>query len=236
MPIAIASFPDVSLGRWEIAEYITIAFVIIGVIGEFFSEFTNVVKSKEDKHRLGRISTLVLIVALVAELICLVKVNQLSGQIIAVLQKNTADAQKDAAVVRLETEKLKALFSWREISPENREKFAILVKNAPKGGVTIQSLAGNPEAVSFGLQLGQVLKLAGYNVTDDPGRLMAVGVPPVGVEITVKQDTAAQPIFAGPLQRALASINIDAVGKLNDIAGDGVILTIYGKPYSIPTK
>jgi hypothetical protein len=69
--------------------------VIAGVVGEFFADFSNVWGVRDIPHRkdrLGKISTLVLIVGLAAELVCLVSANILSGRIIATLGQQTAQA------------------------------------------------------------------------------------------------------------------------------------------------
>jgi hypothetical protein len=87
--------PDMILARWEYGEYASAFIVILGVVGEFLAEFTNVwgVRDSRDRRdRLGKKSTLILIVGLVAELVCLVSTNIVSGRIIASLGQQTAEA------------------------------------------------------------------------------------------------------------------------------------------------
>ena len=98
MPVTnpdIASL-DAFLSRWEAAEYAAEAFVIIGCVGEFIAEFSQI-RTQEWRHQLGKISLLVLISALALELGALVRTNALSGQEIARLNGTAADAIARAA-------------------------------------------------------------------------------------------------------------------------------------------
>ncbi len=67
--------------RWEYGEYASAAIVIVGVVGEFLADFSNVWSVRDVPERwdkLGKLSTLVLIAGLAAELVCLVNTNVLS--------------------------------------------------------------------------------------------------------------------------------------------------------------
>jgi hypothetical protein len=88
-----------SLGRWEAAEYVCAALVTLGCVGEFIAEFTHwfTGEVKERKERLAKYSTLLLIFALAAELVCLVKTNQLSGMMIAALNQEAGAARRAAS-------------------------------------------------------------------------------------------------------------------------------------------
>ena len=70
---------DALLSRWEAAEYAAEAFVIVGCVGEFIAEFSQI-RTQEWRHQLGKISLLVLISALALELGALVRTNVLSAQ------------------------------------------------------------------------------------------------------------------------------------------------------------
>jgi hypothetical protein len=87
---------DALLSRWEAAEYAAEAFVIVGCVGEFIAEFSQI-RTQEWRHQLGKISLLVLISALALELGALVRTNVLSGQEIARLNGTAADAIARAA-------------------------------------------------------------------------------------------------------------------------------------------
>ncbi len=70
----------------------------LGCIGEYIAEFTNWLSAgvKERKERLSKISTLILIGALAAELICLVRTNQKSGELVGSLGQVASEADKAA--------------------------------------------------------------------------------------------------------------------------------------------
>jgi hypothetical protein len=84
-----------TLTRWEYGEYASAAVVILGVVGEFLADFSNVwrVRDVPDRRdKLRKLSTLVLIAGLAAELVCLVSTNVVSGHIIASLGRQAAEA------------------------------------------------------------------------------------------------------------------------------------------------
>jgi hypothetical protein len=88
---------DGLLSWWEGVEYVAEAFVIVGCVGEFGAEFTTI-GTAESRHRLSRLSLLILITALVIELGALVRTNGLSGQEISLLNGIAAEARTRAAI------------------------------------------------------------------------------------------------------------------------------------------
>lgn len=87
-----------SLSRWELAEYISTGLVTIACIGEYIADFTDWFTggNKERKERLTKTSTLLLIAALSAELLCVVRTNQLSGGVIDSLGNKATEADGKA--------------------------------------------------------------------------------------------------------------------------------------------
>ena len=87
-----------SVSRWEIAEYVCAAFVTIACAGEYVADFTNWFTGgmKERKERLAKRSTLLLIVALSLELICLVRNKALSEMLIGTLSDKAEKADSKA--------------------------------------------------------------------------------------------------------------------------------------------
>jgi hypothetical protein len=104
-----------------------------------------------------------------------------------------------------------ASLKGRVITPEQRKEFINLLLDAPKGAVRIESIASNEEAANFAKQMSNMLKDSGYTVSENLGSMMPFGPPPTGVLLRVKS-ADVQPLWGGPLQRALAHINIDAKG------------------------
>jgi hypothetical protein len=117
--------PDVSslddlLGRWELVEYVGEAFVIIGCVGEFFADFTKL-RTEEWRHRLGRLSLLLLISALAVELVAIVRTNSLSGKEIALLNGISADARLRAANAESQVAEAKATAESAKVTAKGFE-------------------------------------------------------------------------------------------------------------------
>ncbi len=93
MPISVL---ESSLVFWDWAGYISTTLVFIGVVGESVIELTNWVKLPERSRRIGKISTLILIVGLAGELISTVKISGVTGEITANLKREAGDAKKSA--------------------------------------------------------------------------------------------------------------------------------------------
>jgi hypothetical protein len=85
-----------ALRCWEIAEYVFAFFVAVACAGEYIADFTNLFtqEEREAKERLAKRSTLLLIVALVLELICLVKTNSISGMLTGSLRDTAEEADR----------------------------------------------------------------------------------------------------------------------------------------------
>jgi hypothetical protein len=93
----VASLSE-SLSRWEYAEYVCAALVALACAGEYVADFTDQLTGgvEEQKKRLAKGSTLLLIVALALELTCLVKTNSLSGRLIGSLSDKAEHADEEA--------------------------------------------------------------------------------------------------------------------------------------------
>jgi hypothetical protein len=104
------------LSFWEDAGYVTLAAVAIGVAGEYIHEFSERFKRFPwGKANGAKASTLLLIAALAAELYVTIKINSISGQIIAFLSEETSAANGKVEILRkdnLELEKALALERW----------------------------------------------------------------------------------------------------------------------------
>jgi hypothetical protein len=96
------------LHRWEVAEYISEVFVIVGCAGELVADFFTRLPKKVREH-IGTWSTVVLILALTVGLKCLIKTNELSGSVIGSLgdkaeeagrKANTATANSETALTK----------------------------------------------------------------------------------------------------------------------------------------
>jgi hypothetical protein len=92
-----------SLDLWEYFEYSATAIVFVAAAGECCAEFTKWPQRRGIKERLAKLSTLVLVIALAGELLGVVRTSQLSGQLIASLEKQASEAAKETESLRKDT-------------------------------------------------------------------------------------------------------------------------------------
>jgi hypothetical protein len=154
------------LAAWEVAGYVSIAAVAIGVIGETIHEFTSWFRKVlwwRDEG--GKASALLLIAALAAELLILVKVNSTSGLIIAFLDEQRVQTEKDVLVERRLTarERLRLERLERIILPRSIDSAPQLVEALKAGGFQPMNIAIvlQRESSEYGFSLMSVLKDAG---------------------------------------------------------------------------
>src|SRR6516162_1237507 len=114
-----------SLWYWELAGYVSVAAVVIGVAGEVLHDFSTWFKSVEWwKARGNKASALLLVVALRGELVIQVKSTSISGRIIAGLEDEAAAACERTA----EIEKVAA---WPIMEKKLSEALAAIPDSVP---------------------------------------------------------------------------------------------------------
>jgi hypothetical protein len=159
-----------TLQSWEHAEYAAIICVIIGVIGEFISEFTKWgTKTTERKDRIGKYSTLFLIVALAAEFICLIRANTLSDRIVAQANRDAANAIVTAEAERFERIKLEARVAPRTLTLDQQKLIKAALSRFAGQTVTVSSYSLDGEGAGIADQIRSVLTSAG--LTLEPGSM-----------------------------------------------------------------
>src|SRR5438132_3197449 len=85
-----------SLAGWERREYISEAFVIVACAGELVADLGRKCLTRAHSDRVERLSTILLVGALLASLICLVRTNELSGSVIGSLGDKAEEADRKA--------------------------------------------------------------------------------------------------------------------------------------------
>jgi hypothetical protein len=85
-----------ALDWWEWAEYVSTGVVFIGCVGEFVTEFTRFSNLETTRHRAARLSLVLVIAGIAGELCATVRTSELSGQIIAYVERNASDAKASA--------------------------------------------------------------------------------------------------------------------------------------------
>jgi hypothetical protein len=82
---------------WEIAGYVCTFAVILGCVGEYIAEFTGIPKNDDGKHRISKLSLIILTVGIAGELLTAIRSSQISGEVIADLQTSVRNAKQSAA-------------------------------------------------------------------------------------------------------------------------------------------
>jgi hypothetical protein len=217
MMLSISSF---SLCLEFIERHPGLILVLIGVAGEIFFDWGEMGGKLE---RAKKASAILLVFGLTLEFWEAAK----SDNEIAAMRKQTADAL-------LETERIKALVAWRDITPEQIQKFKNSMKELPKGNVRVNSPSSDAEAATFGHKLAEMLKESGFSVTEDLSSFVLIGGIETGIWLKIKSQEH-EPRFAGPLQRSLQAIGIDAQARIDGVVGaDDVMLTVGSKPMKFP--
>ena len=199
------TFSETMLARWEYAEYVAVLFVILGVVGEYVADFTNWLTGGDEarKRRLGKISTLVLIAALAVELVCLVKTNSTSGQIIASLTKDVEDE-------RLEGLRIKSSLTARQLSAKQVEAMAASLSKLGPMPLDVFVFDDDEwsrfETLKFAQSLASALDNAGFDTRSYAGFGCRVMRPLVGVDVSFSRPVNRDEQVAGiEIRRFLGS-------------------------------
>jgi hypothetical protein len=89
-------------------------------------------------------------------------VQELSDEDVAASSERAAIAQKAAAEANLETEKLKAQFSWRSLTGQTLTPLSTILRSQP-GSVWIEYPHGDPEALNFAREFHLLFRAVGWN-------------------------------------------------------------------------
>jgi hypothetical protein len=93
---------------WESVGYAATVIVVIGVIGESIADLTTWIKVERRKHVVERVSVLLLIAGLTAEILAQVQSNNKNSLIVGVLNESAGKAEKAAAEAKLALAKMNA--------------------------------------------------------------------------------------------------------------------------------
>ncbi len=85
-----------ALRCWEWFGYVSTAIVGLGCMGEFIAEFTFFIKSEGGRHKLAKLSLIVLIFGIAGELLSAVRTSDSSGQLIASIEERASLANERA--------------------------------------------------------------------------------------------------------------------------------------------
>lgn len=101
--------------------------------------------------------------------------------------ERAAQLEKDAALARLETERLKTLMAWRRITTQQHARIVATLKGKVTDDVSVEFVDSDPEATQFHADLWQTLKDAGVKVHWYSGWERAVGLQMTNVNSATGQ-------------------------------------------------
>jgi hypothetical protein len=143
-----------SLAIWENCGYAASLFVVIGCAGEAIHEFWPRLRKLSPwwDTKGGKASALLLIAALATEIPIQLKVNSISGLVIAELSR-------EASADMFALENLHQRVVWRTIRPEAQRELVLRLSRC-HGSVTIGFLANDRETAFFASQLEDMFEQA----------------------------------------------------------------------------
>lgn len=207
-----------ALKFWQVAEDIAWIMVIVGCIGEGMADFTNFPKDENGRHKMGRLSWLILLAGLALEFLSAGKVTTIKDLEVARLGKEAADAKLEVA--RLTTPR-----------PEkfNAEAFKAALKGKPKIQVELLYQAEDSDSFLLEVTIKHCLNAEGWTVlgprpvkADDipPGNIgsdyknspliFRMGAAGVGMAITANRLTTGE--LADPIQVLCQAITASRSG------------------------
>ncbi|MGA2373060.1 MAG: hypothetical protein ABSG11_20555 [Candidatus Korobacteraceae bacterium] len=163
---------------WERFGYGSTTIVGLGCVGEFIAEFTRIPKTEASKHKLSRLSLIILILGIGGELLSAIRTSDVSGQLIANIEERAADAElragqanerasaneKEAAALRKEAAEIEESIAPRRLTAKQRELLASHLRKFAGRSLTVFADPSDAEAAVFASEIYLALKSAKWNV------------------------------------------------------------------------
>jgi hypothetical protein len=193
-----------SLSNWEFAGYLSLAAVAIGVAGESIHELTELGKKFIWwKCKGGKASALLLIAALAGELIIQIKINSLSGLIIAVLNDGAAKLEKESIQLRSDIERERNIRLPRQLTEEQVDTIANALRDkTERVHIVIQS-GLEPKVYAMGFEMA--FARAGIKILEYE---MPYGASLTGIMVYPAGAVGKHAVETDPLWAALAKAKI----------------------------
>jgi hypothetical protein len=237
LPDSEVALLKTTLGCWEWFGYISTTVVGVGCIGEFIAEFTSLPGTDQRKHKLARLSLMILILGIAGELLSAVRTSQLSGQIIANIEERAANAEqkageandrataneKEAAQLRKDAEKertdrqeAETALSPRTLSLEQQRGIVQYLKMfSGHRQVSVGSYGMDGEGMALGGQIIRVIEVAtGTAPSDARASIVVSGGFESGISIR-------GPDYERPFMDALGKA-LTTIGKLEQVSVNGL--------------
>jgi len=134
-----------------------------------------------------------------------------------------SELEKEAAVARLETERIKEAVSWRTIPPESILELKKVLSAAP-GSVNLRYMDGDPEALFLAIQISEILSKSNWKIA--PGAVKPSNAIVFGIGLPDSSGTDAK-----ILRNAFSVAKVPfSINELPAIGASFSISTIQGAP------
>jgi hypothetical protein len=148
------------------------------------------------------------------------------------VEKELAVQQERAAIAEKELLDVKERLKPRHLTPTQQSSLFGLLKDEPKGEITMLCVAGDKESCDFVKDIANVLAAVGWKVIGPNPALIVTntGGPPVGLVLSIANGVK-DPHAATALQQALGHIGFSTTGEmLAGMKADELRLTVGVKP------
>lgn len=170
---------------WEWFGYVSTTVVGLGCIGEFIAEFTSVSKNERWKHKVSRLSLIILIFGIAGELLSAVHTSNLSGELIANIEQKAGEAndrataneaeaaqlRKDAEAEQLARVEIEESIAWRRLTKEKQSLIAFHLNRFKGQPASLWYNVGDREAEVFAFDIGEALQNAKWRVYSPAGKI-----------------------------------------------------------------
>jgi hypothetical protein len=216
-----------SLTFWEWVEGLATLAVLIGCIGEYLADFTDVPRNEAARTGFRKRSLILLICGLAIETLAMSRTFQISGREITHLENETA-ASKKATV------ELQAQLQPRSLTVEQQSELVERWRPFAGRTVSMRSYAFDPEAVGLCSQIWHALTAAGVKVMGGCANFMSGSPFVMGIRIQCGETDTE---FAEAAYQSLKSVKVEiSLEKMESGRPPGFDfdLMIGIKPFAIP--
>lgn len=155
-----------------------------------------------------------------------------NAQTLKSAKEELTGARQDAAEARSLVTQWEERDRPRKISSEQSARFVEFLSDSPRGKIRFKILAADNEAHTFAAALRTLLSESGFSVEPETPGFIPMG-PMAGIELRVASQEFSPP-HAGPLQKALQHIGIEAPAMIEppgggDLPSDTVLIYVAAK-------
>jgi hypothetical protein len=208
--------------------------VVVGVIGESIADLTTWIKGERRRHVVERVSVLLLIAGLTAEILAQVQSNNKNSLIVGVLNERAGKAEKDAAEAKLALAKI---HEPRHVAANKAQEITGFLRSQPGHTFWIitekSAIDVDGEQERFANQLSTLFSISGWVKDSHWSRLDGTKSDPERTDVSnqgCRLDTSDEPaaaLVARRLSELLAKADIECQPyQFPEIKGEHMVVEI----------